>query len=241
MKTVGLKHWPGKKAEQYTLARIGPTGAPLDLHCRYGMAVPFVHKCDHVADGIPFRVHDTTIFYKGLPILIMEPRDAAKAPEDLGACSIPEYVGCFVDRLYIPGEGSYVVRTDGDALLGVAAMVKQLSNELGAVMDLVPPAFIERVVAVTVDTTPSVAHFVACSLHAYRSGVPPAEAAARHFEVGHVEGVAHELACVVGLFTHLNLVSADSVLGVDMVLGVTQLVHVDTGEPMELFSTSPKW
>lgn len=238
---VGLKHWPGKKAEQYTLARLSATGHAIDYHCRYGMAVPYYPKCDSQADGVPFTVHDAVIRYKGLSILQIEPCDVARAPADPGDGNVPEFVGCFNDRLYIPGEGSYVVRTDSDRMRELFVVAKRLADELGMVMELLPPATLERVAEAMPTTTDFIAECVSLAVCAYRSGASATDTAVRSMTIGEVNGVSHELACVVGLFTNLCVVSEENPLGVDVVLGVTRLVHVDTGETLELFTRSPKW
>lgn len=237
---MGLRHWPGKRAEQYTLARMDYTGRAADFHCRYGVAVPYAEEGNSRVDGIPFYVHDRKIYYRGLPILIMEPRDASRPPPEPGQCNIPEYVGCFADRLYIPGEGSYVVRTDDGALAEFVAKTKQISEALMPVIELVPQATIEAIVEATTASTPHTAHALSCCVTAFRSGAAPSDAA-QHFEIKQVDGVPHELACVVGLFTYASLVSPEQQSGADLVLGITKLVHVDTGEPLELFTASPKW
>lgn len=238
---VGLKHWPGKRAEQYTLARLSATGHAIDYHCRYGLAVPYYPKCDSQADGIPFTVNDTIIKYRGLSILQIEPHDVARAPANPGDGHVPDFVGCFKDRLYIPGEGSYVVRTDNDKMHEVFAAVRRLADELGVVMELVSQDVTYRVVEATPTTTDFIAECVSLAVHKYRGGVPASDAAVQSVTIGEVSGVAHELACVVGLFTAMCVVSEEIPLGVDLVLGVTRLVHADTGETLELFTRSPKW
>lgn len=238
---VGLKHWPGKKAEQYTLARLSATGHTIDYHCRYGMAVPYYPKCDSVAECIPFTVHDTIIKYRGLSILRIEPGDVGRSPMDPGRGHVPEFVGCFDDRLYIPGEGSYVVRTDSDRLREVFVVAKRLADELGTVTELLPSITLERVAEAMPTTTDFIAECVSLAVCAYRSGGSATDTAVRSMTIGEVNGVSHELACVVGLFTNLCVVSEENPLGVDVVLGVTRLVHVDTGETLELFTRSPKW
>ena len=205
------------------------------------MAVPYYPKCDSQVEGVMFSVHDTVIQYRGLSILQIEKRDAAHPPNDPGACDIPEFVCCFADRLYIPGEGSYVVRTDGDKVQQILEAVRALTGELGTVIELLSRETIDAVVACTPGTIDFIAEAVSHALHARRRGVAPADAATSSVFMVPAEGVSHELACVVGLFTSLCLVSDDALFGVDVVLGATKLVHVDTGEPLPLFTRSPKW
>lgn len=182
--------------------------------------------------GVPFAVGKGAVWLHGVPILTVTAAERAGSLRDM--------VCAYGDRVYIPGSGTFALARDEAAVREVLAQAREIVAALDTLVEVVDTS-VMHVVTDALDTQPAaVARALSYALVQHRAGAD-VDCLAKGVRITVPPEVSPDVAAVLSVYVMANVLSADTLLGVDVALGITTLVNLDTGDDLELFPDWPKW